>query len=403
MKPTRILGNFKIIVSPRLTTVRRGYYYLITDCNGGFSYQEFLTMKKRLFVAAFIIILSLTLFLCAGSADVLAASSDEEKISPLTVTRETADELARECIKEGKDGLGKPSRIWNDSTTWQEPLPLYGVDGDVRGYGYPLTTDGERTGYIRVTNMSGKVEADLKSDRTAGGFETIDIDKYVTEGISFDGRLYLYGTMGYCLKGYNEKYYAVEQEMKELTYYEVKRMQGVTDIKETVAFEITPVLLTVIIVVSAVTAAVALTVVVIEKKRGVSRRIEKKDKLVTVTSVLMLIGGVATAIIGFMLIRIITADVAEAVLKESGYGALTLGQVGMLAVTMLLSAACLIVSGILGLVNKNKNVLMVIAIASIGYQIISLIVTIGLQQFTPTGMLSLVIPILFLIGVIKSK
>ena len=64
-------------------------------------------MKKRLFVAAFIIILSLTLFLCAGSADVLAASSDEEKISPLTVTRETADELARECIKEGKDGLGK--------------------------------------------------------------------------------------------------------------------------------------------------------------------------------------------------------------------------------------------------------------------------------------------------------
>ena len=360
-------------------------------------------MKRKSFAAVFVIILSLTLLLCAGPAKTFANTASEEKPGLLTVTRETADELARECIKEGKDAFGNPSEIWNEGTSWQDAVPFYGVDGEIRGYGYPLYTGGERTGYIRVTNMSGVAAVDLKSDRASGGFESIDIDKYVEEGLSVDGRLYLYGTMCYCIKDGDGKYYAPEQGMKELTYYEVKKMQGVTDIKEPIEFEITPVMLTVTIIIIIAAAAAAITVVVIQKKKGISSRIEKKDKLVTVTSVLMLIGGVATAIIGFMLIRIITSDVAEAVLKESGYGALTLGQVGMLAVTMLLSAACLIVSGILGLVNKNKNVLMVIAIASIGYQIISMIVTIGLQQFTPTSMLSLVIPILFFIGVMRSK
>lgn len=154
--------------------------------------------------------------LCAAPA-----SAADKKVSRLGFIS-----LAYEYLDSAVDS-GLPFCNWNEESSIDEAVPLYSPDGEIIGYDFGISTNGEPDGYVRIVSVNGKPRAVYNA---YGGKTTESEYSDDMEG-TVDGRFYLVNVMtiavktnsGYKVLGWGD--YLTAEKLKESYNYTVRLLE----------------------------------------------------------------------------------------------------------------------------------------------------------------------------------
>lgn len=139
---------------------------------------------KRIFSSIIAVVLTMTL-MCSVSVN-----ASEHQLSKLSFYSKIY-----EFIDSAKDN-NLPFCNWNEESVIDEADPLYSPDGEIIGYDFGISTNGEPDGYVRIVSVNGKPRALY----TAYGGKTIKAEYIDDMANTVDGRLYLVDAMTIAVK-----------------------------------------------------------------------------------------------------------------------------------------------------------------------------------------------------------